>query len=203
MKAVDGVGGDPQTDRVERSRQDDARQRDLGISASDDRTRALRRARHHGLAAAGDRTGRGRPHLPGRPALREPGDLRTRRFFAKRSRCGGWSSAGRSRARTPLSKAISQLRDDASLASGTSTTSADPTCPPRHGAFMEPSGRNQWQAPANRPAANRGNKPKPLPSAATGCRGRQMVRRRSIAGPVFPHSPRILHYCLWGQSGLE
>ena len=55
--------------------------------------------------------------------------------------------------------------------------------PTNDGAFMEPSGRNQWQSVASRPALENGeNKRNPLPPAATGCVRRSMVSRASAVG---------------------
>jgi hypothetical protein len=49
----------------------------------------------------------------------------------------------------------------------------------KDGAFMEPSGRNQWQPVANAPSLKSAEKPKPLPWVATSCRAGRMVRRGS------------------------
>jgi hypothetical protein len=52
-----------------------------------------------------------------------------------------------------------------------------------HGAFVEPSGRNQWQSAANNPGRkDGGNKRNPLPWVATCCRDPKMVSRASAVG---------------------
>src|SRR6266545_2139669 len=51
------------------------------------------------------------------------------------------------------------------------------------GAFMEPSGRSQWQSAAIARLPKPQNKPNSLPSVATSCLSRQMVRRVSGSSP--------------------